>query len=71
MKECAKLSTCPFFNDKMANTPASSAVLKAKFCKGTFELCARFMVSAKLGGRAVPADLFPHQSDRAAQLIGE
>jgi hypothetical protein len=69
MKECPKLVTCPFFNDKMANTPASSAVLKTRFCKGAFTTCARFMVSDNLGGGAVPADLFPHQADRAAQLI--
>lgn len=69
MKECPKLSGCPFFNDKMANTPASSAVLKVKFCRGEFAACARFLVSEKLGPTGVPSDLFPHQAERGNRLL--
>jgi len=66
---CEKLPTCIFFNDQMENMPAVAELLKAQFCRGTFEECARFCVAQKLGGAAVPRDLFPGDAVRAAKLL--
>jgi hypothetical protein len=64
---CAKLSGCPFFHDKMANMPSAADVLKTKFCLGDFNPCARYQVSS--GGRPVPSDLFPNHSHRVKALL--
>jgi hypothetical protein len=66
---CEKLPTCIFFNDQMDDMPAVAELLKAQFCQGTFEACARFVVARKLGGAAVPRDLFPSDTARAAKLL--
>jgi hypothetical protein len=69
MADCAKLEKCPFFNDKMANAPATANLYKQKFCRGDFLKCARFMISSKLGPEKVPFDLFPNQTERALELL--
>jgi hypothetical protein len=70
MAECKSLSTCPFFNDKMADMPSVAIVLKKRYCLGNNALCARFMVSSAIGKEKVPLDLFPEEVDRAEELIG-
>ncbi len=69
MPDCENLARCPFFNDKMANMPSMSEMMKQKFCRGDKTLCARYLVCGALGKERVPADLFPNMTDRARQLI--
>ena len=69
MEECERLATCPFFNDKMANMPTTAENLKKRYCRGNFSDCARYIVMKKLGKEKVPADLFPHQVERAQEII--
>jgi len=64
---CAKLSGCPFFHDKMANMPSAADALKNTFCLGDFRPCARFQVSS--AGVAVPPDLFPNHAHRVKALV--
>lgn len=64
---CAKVSACPFFHDKMANVPAAADALKTKYCLGDFNPCARWQVSQS--GKPVPADLFPNHAHRVKALI--
>ncbi|GAB1482046.1 hypothetical protein MASR2M78_08610 [Treponema sp.] len=59
MADCECLPRCIFFNDKMANKPATSQVMKKKYCLGDSANCARHMVFKAVGGPNVPADLFP------------
>ena len=66
--KCEKLEKCPFFNDKMANMPSISSMLKKKYCEGDKDACARYQVSK--AGKDVPADLFPQQSERISAIIG-
>jgi hypothetical protein len=68
--DCQKLATCIFFNDQMDQMPSVAALLKSQFCRGAFEECARFQVAAKLGGSAVPKDLFPTDRARSRELLG-
>lgn len=70
MSDCICLEICPFFNDRMKELPGMSHLYKKKFCQGgESEQCARFMVRNALGKENVPADLYPHQADRAKMLI--
>ncbi len=69
MADCVCLPGCAFFNDRMAAMPATSELLKIRFCRGENKTCARFMVFQLLGADAVPADLYPTQTDRAAYIL--
>jgi hypothetical protein len=67
MAECPIITKCPFFNDKMANMPATTQLFKRKYCLGqgkSNENCARWIVAKKLGEEYVPSDLFPNQLER-------
>ena len=66
---CENLAKCIFFNDKMANKPATANIMKNNYCEGDFKSCARYIVCKQLGREKVPGDLFPNQSDRAKILI--
>lgn len=70
MAECPSLPKCPFFNDKMAESPAMAGIMKRKYCQGDNSGCARWKVFQKNGPGSVPGDLFPNQMDKAMALIG-
>ena len=69
MADCECLSKCPFFNDKMANKPATTELMKRQYCKDEYQSCARFMVFRQFGREKVPAELFPNQVDRAREIL--
>ena len=71
MADCEVIARCAFFNDQMASMPTTAALLKERYCKGDFGRCARYRVRAALGPPAVPATLFPNQTDLAEALIAE
>jgi hypothetical protein len=64
------LAGCPFFNDKMSGSAATAALLKQKYCHGDKNTCARYSVLMALGKEKVPADLYPHQTERLPALLG-
>ena len=70
MSACECLPRCAFFNDRMANMPSVSSMMKRNFCQGDFAACARYKVKVALGSDRVPSDLFPNMPDRAEELIG-
>ena len=65
--ECEKLSKCPFFNDQLTSMPAVAGLLKQTYCLGDKTNCARYQVS--MAGVPVPADLFPNDIGRIAQIL--
>ncbi len=69
MADCEMLTTCIFFNDKMANMPAMATLFKEHYCRRTPAACARLRIATTLGRPRVPADLFPNQDDRAKAII--
>ncbi|HPE70161.1 MAG TPA: hypothetical protein P5560_13030 [Thermotogota bacterium] len=69
--KCECLAGCPFFNDHMKDMPKMAEMLKEKYCLGDFANCARYRIFKKLGKPAVPGDLFPHQKDRADEILGD
>jgi len=70
MADCEGLPRCPFFNDTMHNMPAAANLLQKRLCQGDTTRCARHMVLMAKGREKVPADLAPHQVDRAEARIG-
>jgi hypothetical protein len=67
---CAKLSSCPFYNDKMPMESGLGAIYKKKYCMGSNTACARHMVLQSLGPNHVPDTLYPSMIDVAQQIIG-
>lgn len=65
---CPSLAGCPFFNGRM---PAVEAAQKNQFCLGDNSSCARFMVAKALGKDNVPSRLYPHQKEKAEELIAK
>lgn len=71
MGECEFIQRCPFFNDKLDNKPVEVDELKDKYCKNNNLNCARYMVANALGGDRMPSNLYPHEKERAYQVIAE
>ncbi|MBN1520471.1 MAG: hypothetical protein JW923_10330 [Spirochaetales bacterium] len=69
MAECECLAKCAFFNDTMAEKPATANLMKKNYCLGDSSNCARHQVFAKAGGQNVPADLFPSQVERVPGIL--
>ncbi len=69
MAKCVYLEPCPFFNDKMAEQPATAELYKQRYCLGQQTECARYLVREMLGKECVPADLLPNSLRRAEDLI--
>ena len=69
MADCESLATCPFFQDKMADKPATAEMYKQQYCRGDNTNCARCMVFLELGKEKVPPDLFPNQIERAEEIL--
>ncbi len=69
MADCELLSNCLFFNDQMANIPATAELTKSRFCRGDRLKCARYLVSLKLGRLRVPQDLYPTDTAGAQKIL--
>ncbi len=69
MPNCECLPKCPFFNDNMQNMPSIADMMKKRYCLGSNEDCARYMVFKSLGREKVPMDLFPNMTEDANRLI--
>ena len=69
MADCECLPKCPFFNDKMANKPATANMMKNQYCHGDNTGCARHQVKVAAGSENVPGDLFPGQTDRVPGIL--
>ena len=71
MNDCPLINKCPFFNERMANTPAIIKIFKNEYCQGYNLKCARFLVFDALGKKKVPLNLYPNQTERAEEIIKE
>ena len=66
---CELLEKCPFFHDKMAKMPFAAESFKQIYCKGNYEICARYMIAKPYGREHVPTDLYPNHERRAEEII--
>ena len=71
MATCEFLSACPFFNDHMANKPATAELYKQHYCREEPQECARLIVRRACGKEAVPADLLPNAKERALEIVAK
>ncbi|MEW6565368.1 MAG: hypothetical protein ACOZCE_09670 [Spirochaetota bacterium] len=71
MSECEFIESCPFFNGKLANKPADIEKLKADYCKTNNLHCARYIIAQSLGKEYMPPDLYPHEKERAFELLAK
>lgn len=71
MPDCELLDKCLFFNDRMAEMPSTSNMIKFMYCNDDFTGCARYTVRNNAGADAVPDDLFPNQKDRAKEILAK
>jgi len=69
MADCECLPRCPFFNEQMSDMPATVEMYKRKYCRGDNSQCGRYIVFQALGRERVPPDLYPHEHDRAQELL--
>ena len=69
MAECENLGKCDFFHDKMKDMPATSALMKTRYCLENPTGCARYIIAKKLGREMVPKDLFPSQKNKAENIL--
>ncbi len=70
MPACELIEKCLFFNDKMANMPATAMTYKKIFCQDDNSRCARYMVCITKGRDRVPPSLFPNEFERARSILG-
>ncbi len=69
MQECDLIEKCPFYNDQLKGDKEQIDAMKEKYCKVNNLNCARYMIFMALGRESVPKELFPHQKDRAYEVI--
>jgi len=69
MSGCELLDQCQFFNDRLAHRPEIVEVYREYYCMGGDPTCARYRIYATLGSEKIPADLFPHETQRAKNII--
>lgn len=70
MPACELIEKCLFFNDKMANIPATATVYQKIFCQDDSSRCARYVVCMAKGRDHVPPSLFPNDLERARSILG-
>jgi hypothetical protein len=69
MAKCELIENCIFINDRKTTMPSTASAYRKIYCEQDFATCGRYMVCMTIGGEHVPQDLFPHQSDRAKDII--
>ena len=71
MATCEKLSKCPFYQGKIDINSGLGAMYKKKYCEGDKTICARYIISTKLGPEFVNNSIYPNMIDVANNLLKE
>jgi len=61
----------PFFQWQTGYKPADIEKLKADYCKTNNLHCARYIIAQSLGKEHMPPDLYPHEKERAFELLAK
>jgi hypothetical protein len=69
--ECALIETCIFFNDRMQNMPSMTNMYKERYCRGEWQVCARYRVYEVAGRENVPKDLYPNEAERVDAVLSD
>ena len=68
---CNFIEICLFFNDELTENPLAVASMKKTYCKWNYAKCARYKVATVLGIKKMPSDLYPGDSLRAEEILGQ
>ena len=71
MQECELIDKCPFYNNQLKGDIDQIDNMKEIYCRKNNLNCARYMVLIALGKESMPEELFPHQKERAYQIISQ
>lgn len=71
MAMCENLSKCPFYQGQMSMDSGIGSMYKKRYCEGDRLLCARYVVSSKLGKEYVPSTLYPNMMDKADEILAK
>lgn len=63
---CAHSGSCPLLTGQMGFSAELVEIMRIRYCEGDWSSCARFMFMGVDGD--VPADLFPTETERVAEL---
>lgn len=66
---CEIVACCQFFNNKMKDMPKSADYIKSKLCLRDYESCARYRIYKECGGKSIPLDLFPDDTEEVNNVI--
>jgi hypothetical protein len=69
MTNCELFEECIFINARMTTMPSTATAYKKTYCERDFATCGRYLVCKAIGRENIPQDLFPHQCDRAIEII--
>ncbi len=69
MQECELIDSCLFYNGQLKGDAKQIESMKEKYCQKNNLNCARYMIFMALGRESIPRELFPHQKDRAYEVI--
>jgi len=64
MEYCERLSSCPFYNEKLKDLPAMAEGFKKMYCFNIKPNCARYILLKALGPEKVPVELFPNEIEK-------
>jgi hypothetical protein len=68
VRKCTYIEACPFFAEEIGYSLQLNETMRARYCLGDSEACARYQAIALVGREAVPADLLPTEHERLAEL---
>ena len=71
MAMCEKFEKCPFYQGKININSGLGAMYKKKYCEGDKTICARYIISTKLGPEFVNNNIYPNMIDVANNLLKE
>lgn len=70
MRTCEYTHTCPFFAADVGYSPDLNDTMRAKYCLGEKEKCARYLAAQAIGSDKVPGDMLPTDELRLQEVLG-
>lgn len=66
---CELFVCCQFLNNLMKELPKTAEYIKNKICYGEYENCVRFRIYKEFGGKHIPFDLHPEDTEEVKKII--
>jgi hypothetical protein len=66
--ECKFIKRCKFFESVLKDKPSTAELFRARYCKGGYRECARYIAYNDMGIKKLPDNLFPNQTEKLKTL---